>query len=107
MLSSYRVMWLYVMFDLPTNTLREREQARKFREDLLEHSFSMVQFSVYARHFLGGERVLSMIEKIKKRIPQGGRIDMLTITDKQFSNVVTFENNCEKKNHGREQIVFF
>ena len=100
-------MWLYVMFDLPTNTTEEREWARKFRESLVNHSFSMIQFSVYARHCLGGEKVSTMIEQIKKLVPQGGRVDMLTITDKQFQNIVIIENNCEKKNHGKDQIVFF
>ena len=106
-LSAYRVMWLYVMFDLPTNTAEERDQARKFRENLVNQSFSMIQFSVYARHCLGKEKVSTMINQIKIFIPRGGRVDMLTITDKQFENIVIVENNCEKKNHGKDQIVFF
>ena len=95
------------MFDLPTNTKDERTEARKFREALLDYSFSMVQFSVYARHCLGKEKVLSLVEKIKKNVPKGGRIDILSITDKQFSNIIIFEGRNQKKNKDREQFLCF
>ena len=107
LLSSYRVMWVYVMFDLPTNTTKERTEARKFREALLNHSFSMVQFSVYARHCLGKEKVLTSINQVKRVLPGGGKVDIVSITDKQFGNIVSFEKKRQKKNKNPGQLVLF
>ena len=42
-------MWVMVMFDLPVGTKRQRKVAARFRKDLLEDGFWMLQFSVYAR----------------------------------------------------------
>ena len=48
-LSGYRMMWLYVMFDLPVGTKAERRAATRFRQSLLDDGFEMAQFSVYLR----------------------------------------------------------
>ena len=49
-LNAYRIMWLFVFFDLPTNTKKERKAAHRFRTDLLKDGFVMMQYSVYIRH---------------------------------------------------------
>ena len=35
-LSGYRIMWIFVLFDLPVGTKKERKAATKFREALLD-----------------------------------------------------------------------
>ena len=49
-LNAYRIMWLFVMFDLPTNTKVERRNATLFRKALEKDGFTMMQYSVYIRH---------------------------------------------------------
>ena len=44
--SQYRVMWILVFFDLPTDTKKERKAAAKFRKDLMGDGFTMFQFSI-------------------------------------------------------------
>jgi len=100
-------MWVYVLFDLPTNTKEERTQARKFREALLNSGFSMVQFSVYSRHCLGKEKSVTISQRIKNILPEDGKIDILTITDKQFLNIISYENKKPKKNQKQEQLLLF
>lgn len=34
-LNAYRIMWLFVFFDLPTNTKTERRHAAQFRKALV------------------------------------------------------------------------
>ena len=46
----YKIMWLYVMFDLPVDTKAQRKRAALFRKNLLKDGFGMHQFSVYTRH---------------------------------------------------------
>ena len=47
MLSSYKIMWLVVVFDLPVGTKTERRRASGFRNMLIDEGFMMKQFSVY------------------------------------------------------------
>lgn len=45
--SEYRIMWVLVFFDLPTDTKKERKNAALFRKRLIEDGFVMFQFSIY------------------------------------------------------------
>jgi CRISPR-associated protein Cas2 len=54
-LNGYRIMWLFVFFDLPTETKKDRRNASGFRINLLKDGFSMMQFSVYVRHCASSE----------------------------------------------------
>ncbi|WP_038097390.1 CRISPR-associated endonuclease Cas2, partial [Treponema pedis] len=47
--NAYKIMWIICLFDLPTNTKEQRHRASKFRQQLIEDGFSMMQFSVYYR----------------------------------------------------------
>ena len=38
--SEYRVMWVLVLFDLPTETRKDRKEAAAFRKHLIEDGFS-------------------------------------------------------------------
>ena len=49
-LNAYQIMWIFVFFDLPVTTKTERRKATRFRKDLLQDGFSMMQYSVYTRH---------------------------------------------------------
>ena len=48
-LNAYHIMWLFVMFDLPVLTKKERKDAALFRKNLEKDGFTMHQFSVYIR----------------------------------------------------------
>jgi len=48
-LSAYRLMWLFVLFDLPVDTQSARRAYAQFRKSLLKDGFFRVQYSVYAR----------------------------------------------------------
>ncbi len=88
MLSSYRIMWIFVFFDLPTNTKTEQKRASKFRKYLLKDSFGMMQYSIYIRHCASKEISNLHINRIRKNLPKNGHISILTITDKQFGNII-------------------
>ena len=42
-------MRLMIMFDLPVETSEERKEYRKFRKNLINEGFIMIQYSVYVR----------------------------------------------------------
>ena len=42
--SEYRIMWVLVLFDLPTDTKKDRKEYALFRKKLLMDGFTMFQF---------------------------------------------------------------
>ncbi len=89
-LSPYRIMWVFVMFDLPVGTKKERKQATVFRNDLLDLGFEMSQFSVYQKYCPSTEKAETVDGQIQNRLPPGGKVDILTVTDRQFGNMRRF-----------------
>jgi CRISPR-associated protein Cas2 len=83
-------MWLFVLFDLPVGTKRERKAATDFRHALLDLGFEMSQFSVYIKYSAGKEQVDSLARQIEGAIPTSGKVHMVQITDKQYENVRTY-----------------
>ncbi|MDD4519719.1 MAG: CRISPR-associated endonuclease Cas2 [Alphaproteobacteria bacterium] len=96
-LNGRKLMWMMVMFDLPTDTKAERKSASKFRNFLLNSGFSMVQFSVYVEFTGTLENSQKYINTIKKNIPEYGDINILFFTDKQFSSIIHIQNLEEKE----------
>lgn len=108
MLSAYRVMWLLVMYDLPTLSKRERKTAQDFRNFLLDEGFEMTQFSSYMKYFLGRPELSAAMKRIENNLPEAGQVYILNFTDKQYSNSVKF--NCKKKSRPKRnpnQLMLF
>lgn len=83
-LNAYRVMWVFVMFDLPTETKADRKRYALFRKQMLSDGFEMFQFSLYIRHCSSRENAEVHIRRIKNILPSKGHVGILSITDKQF-----------------------
>ncbi|WP_299780482.1 CRISPR-associated endonuclease Cas2 [uncultured Formosa sp.] len=93
--NAYRIMWVLVFFDLPTETKVERRAAGLFRKDLIKDGFDMFQFSIYLRNCPSRENANVHIKRVKNALPKHGKIGILCITDKQFENMELF--------HGKKQ----
>ena len=107
-LSGYRMMWLYVMFDLPVGTRAERKAATRFRQFLLDHGFEMAQFSVYLRFAESKEAAQTHIDRIGNSLPKWGKVHIVTITDKQYANAHVFVGgNRERGTRNPDQLVLF
>ena len=89
-INSYKIMWLYVMFDLPVETKPQRKRAALFRKNLLKDGFGMHQFSVYIRHCASYASADVHIERVKHMVPDEGSVSILKVTDKQFENTIHF-----------------
>jgi len=89
-LNAYKIMWLFVFFDLPTHTKKDRHNASVFRKRLLNDGFTMMQFSVYTRHCGSSESADVHTQRIKKLVPAKGQVSIMRITDKQYGNIINF-----------------
>lgn len=85
--SEYQIMWIFIFFDLPTETKKERKIYAQFRKNLLRDGFTMFQFSIYLRHCPSRENADVHIKRVKSWLPKEGYIGILTITDKQFGQM--------------------
>ena len=90
-LNAYRIMWVIVFFDLPTETPKERKIYAKFRKRLLNDGFAMFQFSIYLRHCASAENAQVHIKRVKAGLPEKGHVVIMTITDKQFGMIEVFQ----------------
>lgn len=84
---SYRYMRVIVFFDLPTLTINDRREYSNFRKYLLKNGFIMMQESVYNRLALNMTVADVIMNNVRKNKPSAGLVQMLTITEKQFSKM--------------------
>ncbi len=96
-LNKYRIMWVLVMFDLPTETKPERKAYGQFRKGLLKNGFTMLQYSVYARHCASQENAQVHIKRVNSMLPDRGKVSIMTITDKQFGDIKNYWGRKRKK----------
>lgn len=108
-MSMSRFMRMLVMFDLPVGTKRERQFATSFRQSLIKDGFYMVQFSVYARVCNGNDAVKKHENRLRRIVPDNGSIRVLTITEKQYQDMIILlgEHKKEEKKFEVEQLTLF
>lgn len=88
--SEYRIMWVLVFFDLPTETKKDKKAYALFRKNLQRDGFMMFQFSIYVRHCASTENAEVHIRRVKSFLPEFGQVGILCITDKQFGQIELF-----------------
>lgn len=88
--NAYRIMWVLVFFDLPTETKKDRKNYARFRKDILADGFSMFQFSMYLRHCSSKENAEVHIKRVKGILPPKGHVGIMCVTDKQFGMMEIF-----------------
>jgi CRISPR-associated protein Cas2 len=81
--------WIMAMFDLPVMTDEQRKTASRFRKDLRDHGYLMIQWSVYARPCVSYEQMDSQIAKVKTITPAAGNVRLMFITDEQWGRSIT------------------
>ena len=80
-------MRVMVFFDLPTITEKNRAEYRKFHKFLIQEGFIMMQESVYCKIALNAIAADAIIKKVKLNLPQEGLVQLLTVTERQFSRM--------------------
>ena len=107
-LNEYRVMWIFVFYDLPTDTKKQRKAAALFRKQIMADGFTMFQFSIYLRHCPSRENADAHINRVKAMLPEHGKIGILRVTDKQFGDMELFDEHQRKsKNLPTIQLELF
>ena len=71
-------MWLFVFFDLPTTTKKERKAAAQFRKALEKENMNV------------------HITRVRASMPPSGLTSILSITDKQYGEIQNFWGKVER-----------
>jgi CRISPR-associated protein Cas2 len=101
-------MWLYVFFDLPTETKYEVRASTQFRNFLLKDGFTMFQFSIYIRCCASKENAKVHEQRVKRKLPKKGKVGILTVTDKQFGMMEIYNGtNEESPPKAKNQLELF
>ena len=82
-----RVVRTIVFFDLPNVYLKDKKNYIKFRKYLLSEGFIMMQESVYSKIVMNNQQSVLLLEPLRKNASKKGIIQVLTITEKQYSQI--------------------
>lgn len=106
--NAYRIMWVLVLYDLPTETKANRKAANFFRKRLEDDGFALFQFSIYIRHCPSRENAEVHIKRVKTILPKAGKVAIMCITDKQFGDIeIFFARNKEEPPPTFQQLELF
>lgn len=94
-MKGYRFMRMLVFFDLPVETSKDRKDYRQFRNFLISSGFLMMQESVYIKLALNYSIISRMQANLEKHKPKKGLVQVLVITEKQYSKMKTIVGKVE------------
>lgn len=96
------------MFDLPTDSKKQRKDAGAFRNFLLDEGFERSQFSVYARFVNGKEAFATRVSRIERNLPESGDVQILNFTDRQYRDIIHFSDQGRRTaRENPKQLVMF
>ena len=104
---NFKYMRVICFFDLPVLTLQNRREYTKFRKYLIKNGFMMLQESVYCKLVTNVNVADAVIENLSKNKPSEGLVQVLKITEKQFSNMeyIVGQKNQEIINDTERLII--
>ena len=101
-------MRILVFFDLPSDTSEEKKHYRDFRKLLIRNGFVMMQESVYCRMVLNQSVENAVCDVIRKNRPPRGVVQLLTVTEKQFSKMefISGESQSDLLDSDERVVIF-
>ena len=85
---------LLVAFDLPTETISDRSNYRKFRSFLIKNGYIMFQESLYYKIIRNTLHSSNEIHEVSANSPSNGNIIALPLTINEFSKLKTIQGNA-------------
>ena len=104
----FRHMWVIAMFDLPTQTKRQRRRATNFRNHLLDGGFTMLQYSVYQKFVTSQDAAQREASYIERGLPKTGKVRVLFFTSKQWRLSKVYDKRLESPPEKTpDQLILF
>ena len=96
--------WLFVCFDLPVEEKEERRLAAKFRKNLLDLGYFMLQNSIHVRSCVTYEKTDKFIKTLNEIAPNTGSINIFYLTDRQWSLSICIEKTDYKNSKYQQKM---
>ena len=96
------------MFDMPTITNEDKKNYSKFRDNLIDDGFIMIQFSVYVRICKNQDDIIKHTNRVKLFAPSKGNIRLLQVTEKHYEQMLMLrgiKNDDEKESNNSMIII--
>lgn len=96
------------MFDMPTITIEDRKNYSKFRDNLIDDGFIMIQYSIYVRICKNQDDITKHINRVKMFTPEKGNVRLLQVTEKQYEQMIMLrgiKNDDEKESNNSMIII--
>lgn len=96
------------MFDMPTITNEDKKNYSKFRDNLIDDGFIMIQYSIYVRICKNQDDITKHINRVKMFTPEKGNIRLLQVTEKQYEQMIMLrgiKNDDEKESNNSMIII--
>lgn len=90
-------MRVMVLFDLPVVTPENKRNYARFRKFLIKSGFIMMQESVYTKLAPNSSVASAIVDNVRKNKPPEGLVQMMTITEKQYSKIEFVVGSGQKK----------
>lgn len=90
-------MRIIVMFDLPVETAKNKKDYASFRKFLIKNGFLMMQESIYCKLAQNATAAENIVENVRKNKPAEGLVQVLKITEKQFSKIEYIVGKSQKQ----------
>ena len=90
-------MRLMVFFDLPTVSVKDVREYRRFRKFLVKNGFIMTQYSVYTKLVLNSGQAKSVLELLNRNVPKKGLVQCLQVTERQFAAITYLAGKAQTK----------
>ncbi len=98
-------MYLLIMFDLPTQSEKDRKKYAKFRKALLKDGFTMIQFSCYIRICKSNYSAQAHIDYIMKKIPKNGEVRILKLTSNVYNSMLVLQKGEKSDGTNEEKLM--
>lgn len=91
-------MRLIVFFDLPMETYDQKRSYTIFRRFLIHDGYLMMQKSVYTKLVINNQNASAAISRLKLNKPRHGLVQLLKVTEKQYTNIEYISGNSNAHN---------
>ena len=108
-MGEYRFMRLFVFFDLPVTTPKDKREYQRFRKFLINDGYDMLQFSVYSNIVNGEDAVEKHLARLKSNLPPKGSVRFLQVTEKQYARmkILVGPETVKEKSLGVQRLLVF
>ncbi len=100
-------MRILLMYDLPSISSFDHHQYSKFHRFIVKNGYDMINFSVYVKVTKSLFEANKQITYLKKNLPNQGNIRVLTLTNKQYENMLILqgEQTIKEKYVGHKNLI--